>query len=114
MHVCVSACDVSIHGQLSFSLCLSCSPRGTFQLPQFVQHTVKSRFRVQNLVTKMDFYIKKYRFSVKSRLKESNSTDGGHSLNRDITVNVHIHPVPGMPRIRNTKLYILVERGNID
>ena len=47
---------------------------------------VKSRFKVQNLVTKMEFHIKKSRFRVKSRFKESKCADGGHSLNRDFTV----------------------------
>ena len=45
---------------------------------------IKSRFKVQNLVTKMEFHIKKSQFSVKSRLKESKCADGG--LNRDFTV----------------------------
>ena len=34
----------------------------------------------------MKFHIKKSRFSVKSRCKEVNG--GGHSLNRDFTVNL--------------------------
>ena len=34
----------------------------------------------------MEFDIKMSRFSVKSRFKESKCTDGGHSLNRDLTV----------------------------
>ena len=40
----------------------------------------------QNLVTKMECHIKKSRFSVKPRCKESKWVDGGHSLNRDFTV----------------------------
>ena len=32
---------------------------------------VKSQFRVQNFVTKMEFHIKKSRFSIMSRFKES-------------------------------------------
>ena len=47
---------------------------------------VKSQFKVQNLVIKMKFHIKKSRFSEKSRFKESKCADGGHSLNRDFTV----------------------------
>ena len=39
-------------------------------------------------MTKMKFYIKKSRFSVKSRFKELKGADGGHSLNRDFTVIV--------------------------
>ena len=45
----------------------------------------KSRFKVENLVTKMGFHIKKSRFSEKSEFKESKGADGGHSLNRDFT-----------------------------
>ena len=37
-------------------------------------------------MTKMEFHIKKSRFSEKSRFKESKCADGGHSLNRDFTV----------------------------
>ena len=33
---------------------------------------------VQNFVTKMEFHIKKSRFSVKSRFKELKWADGGH------------------------------------
>ena len=51
---------------------------------------VKSRFKELNLVTKMEFLIKKSRFSVKSQFKESKCADGGHSLNRDFTVRVDI------------------------
>ena len=47
---------------------------------------VMSRFKVQNEVTKMEFNTKKSRFSVKSRFKEPNCADRGHSLNRDFTV----------------------------
>ena len=50
------------------------------------QFNVKSRFKVQNLVTKMKFHIKKTLFSVKSRFKELKGADGSHSLNRDFTV----------------------------
>ena len=49
-------------------------------------YTVKSRFKVENLVTKMEFRIKKSRFNIKSRFKESKCADGDHSLNRDFTV----------------------------
>ena len=49
---------------------------------------VKSRFKVQNLGTEMEFHIRKSQFSEKSRFKESNSADGGHSLNRDFTVHL--------------------------
>ena len=42
---------------------------------------VKSRFKVQNIATKMEYHIKK------SRFKESKCADGGHSLNRDFTVH---------------------------
>ena len=48
--------------------------------------SVKSRFKERNHVTKMEFLIKKSRFSVKSWFKESKCADGGHSLNRDFTV----------------------------
>ena len=34
----------------------------------------------------MKFHIKKSRFRVKSRIKESKCDDRGHSLNRDFTV----------------------------
>ena len=37
-------------------------------------------------MTKIEVLIKKSRYSVKSRFKESKCTDGGHSLNRDFTV----------------------------
>ena len=47
---------------------------------------IKSRFKERNLVTKMNFPIKKSRFSVMSRFKEWKGADGGHSLNRDFTV----------------------------
>ena len=42
--------------------------------------TVKSPFKVESLVTKMEFHIKK------SPFKELKCADGGHSLNRDFTV----------------------------
>ena len=56
--------------------------------PQFNESrfNVKSQFKVQNLVTKIEFLIKKSRFSVKSRFKVSKCADRGHSLNRDFTV----------------------------
>ena len=41
---------------------------------------------MQNLVTKIEFYIKKYHFSKKSRFKDSKCAGGGHYLNRDFTV----------------------------
>ena len=47
-----------------------------------------SRFKVQNFVTKIEFNIKKSRFRVKSRFKESKCANEGHSLNRDFTVFV--------------------------
>ena len=50
------------------------------------QFNVKSQFKVQNLVTKIEFLIKKSLFSVKSRFKVSKCADRGHSLNRDFTV----------------------------
>ena len=40
----------------------------------------------------MKFLNKKFRFSVKSRFKESKCADGGHSLNRDFTVLRIIQP----------------------
>ena len=60
---------------------------------------VKSLFKGQNFATEMEFHIKNSRFSVKSRFKESECADGGHSLNRDFTVlkvsgNVHKVSVP--------------------
>ena len=48
----------------------------------------ESRFKAQNLVTTMEFYIKKSLFRVKCRFKKSECADGGHSLNRDFTVFV--------------------------
>ena len=52
-----------------------------------LKNTVKSRFKAQNLVTKMQFFIKTSLFSIKSTiLKESNCADAGHSLNWDFTV----------------------------
>ena len=47
----------------------------------------KSRFKKWNLVTKMEFHIKKSRFCVKSQFKEPMFADVGHSLNRGFTVN---------------------------
>ena len=41
---------------------------------------VKSQFKARNLVTRVEFHIKK------SRFKESMCADGGHSLNRDYSV----------------------------
>ena len=38
-------------------------------------------------MTKIEFLIKKSRFSVKSQFKESMCADGGHSLNGDFTVH---------------------------
>ena len=45
-----------------------------------------SQFKVQNLMSKIEFHIKMSQFRVKSRFKESNCADEGHSLNRDFTV----------------------------
>ena len=47
---------------------------------------VESRFKVQNLVTKMEFHVKKSRFSIKSGFKESKGAEGGRSLNLDFIV----------------------------
>ena len=49
---------------------------------------VESQFKVQTLVTKMEFHIKKSQFSVMSQFMESKCADGVHSLNRDFTVFV--------------------------
>ena len=38
-------------------------------------------------MTKIQFHIKKSRFSVKSRFKETKCADRGHWLNRDFTVH---------------------------
>ena len=46
-----------------------------------------SQFKVQNLMTEMEFSVKKSQFSVKSQFKESKGADRGHSLNREFTVN---------------------------
>ena len=51
---------------------------------------VKSRFKVQNYATKMEFHIKKSRFRLNSQFKESKCADRGHSLNRDFTVLIII------------------------
>ena len=37
---------------------------------------VKSRFKVQHLVTKMEVHIKKLRFRIKSQIKEPKCADG--------------------------------------
>ena len=50
------------------------------------QFNIKSRFKVQNVVTKMEVHIKKSQFSVKSQFKESKCADGGHVLNWDFSV----------------------------
>ena len=47
-----------------------------------------SQFKVLKDVTKMEFHVKKSRFSVKSQFKESKCADRGHSLNRDFTVSI--------------------------
>ena len=47
---------------------------------------VKSWLKVQILVIEMEFHMKKSRFRVKSRFKESKCAYVGHSLNRDFTV----------------------------
>ena len=54
-----------------------CTVKSRFRESQF---SLKSQFKEQNLVTKMEFHIKK------SRFKESKCADGGHSLNPDFTV----------------------------
>ena len=41
-------------------------------------------------MTKMEFLIKKSRFRVKSRFKESKCADRGYSLNRDFTVKYYL------------------------
>ena len=56
-----------------------------FNEPRF---NVKSRFKIQNLVTEMEYLIKKPRFSIMSRYKDSKCADGGRSLNRDFTVYI--------------------------
>ena len=43
---------------------------------------VKSQFKVQHLVTKIEFEIKKSQFSVKPRFKVQKCADRGYSLNR--------------------------------
>ena len=47
---------------------------------------VKSRFRVQNLVTEIELHNKKSWFSIKSRFRESKCADAGHSWIQDFTV----------------------------
>ena len=54
-----------------------CTVKSRFNESRF---NVKFPFKVQNLVTKMEFHIKK------SQFKESKFADGGHLLNRDFTV----------------------------
>ena len=49
---------------------------------------IKSRFKVQNLMTKEEFHFKKSQFSIKSQFKESKCADGNHSLNRDFIVQI--------------------------
>ena len=60
-----------------------CTEKSRFNASQFNK---TSWFRVQNVVTKIEFLIKKSRFSINSRLKESKRANVGHSLNRDFTV----------------------------
>ena len=54
---------------------------------------VMSQFRIQNLMSKIKFHIKMSQFRVKSRFKESNCADEGHSLNREFTVQWMPHNV---------------------
>ena len=54
-------------------------------LSTWIYYTVKC-FKVWSLVTKIQFHIKKSRFSVKSQFKEPKCVDWGHLLNRDFTV----------------------------
>ena len=58
-------------------------------------------------MTKMQFQIKKSRFSIKSRFKESNGADGGHSLNQDFTVLIEIYCFQRLQHLQ------LCPRGNI-
>ena len=44
---------------------------------------VESQIRVQNLATKTEYHIKKSRFCVKARFKESKCAEGAPSVNRD-------------------------------
>ena len=62
----------------------ACTIKSRFNKTRF---TVKSRFKIQNIVTQMEIRIKKSQFNVKSQFKKSQHPDGGHSLNRDFTVN---------------------------
>ena len=70
-------CGVIVHDRAGLELAF------TILINKFNESrlNVKSRFKVQNLATKMEFRMKKSRFSIKSQIKESKCADGGHSLN---------------------------------
>ena len=68
-----------------------CTVKSRFNESRFKE---KSRFKEWNLVTKMEFHIKK------SRFKEWKGADGGHSLNRDFTVQVYMIWLQGIEHHR--------------
>ena len=57
----------------------SCKHGPNVRISEFA-NTVKSWFKIQNLVTKIEFHITKSRFSVESQFKELKSAEQGHSL----------------------------------
>ena len=64
--------EFSVHYVLSYSVKSSiaqlCTEKSRFNESRF---NIKSQFKVQNLVTEMEFPTKMSRFSIKSRFKES-------------------------------------------
>ena len=60
---------------LHYSVCKICTVKSRFNESRV---NVKSRFKAQILVTKVEFHIKKSRFSEKSRFKESKCADRDH------------------------------------
>ena len=60
---------------------MRCSPASYIYSTVKFRFNVKSSFKVENVVTEMEFHIKK------SRFKESNCADQGLSLNGDFTVH---------------------------
>ena len=69
-----------------FRKCLLSTVKFQFSESQF---SIKSQFKVQNLVIKMESHIKKSRFNVKSRFKESKCADRGHSLHQDFNIQYY-------------------------
>ena len=74
----------------SMTCCDKYTAKSRFHESQFI---IKFRFKAQNLVTKIEFHIKKSQFSLKSQFKGSKCADGGHSLNQDFTVYTQFKPM---------------------